>query len=359
MFEKPLIAIDVGSSSVKVIEMGGKGDSRKLLAMGLEVLPPSVIVDGEIRDKEGLEKILRELLKRLGLYKKNRRVALSLGGSGVLIKRAIVSPSADTDFSEQVFYEAQQSFQHDMDALYFRYQDMESKLVPKDQKAILMVGAKRDLVEQYLALVQGLDLKIGVIDCDVLCLANMFDFNYPIADAMVAVVNVGASSTQVFTMYNGEFLHTREFLMGGNDYTNKIMSSFNVDYDAAESLKVGAVVGGDQVQVGNIQAVMGEVNEMLSQEIATTLNFFREDETLPDALKQVRYIFLCGGGARSLGLDATIATNLQIPVQVISPFQRIDLKSSKLESNYIMSAGPIYGVCVGLGLRRFNDQAND
>lgn len=355
MFEKPLIAIDIGSSAIKVVELNGGGNAKKLQAMGLEVLPPSIVVDGEVRDKEGLEKILRELLKRLGLFKKNRRVGISLGGSGVLIKRTVLTPSNDTDFAEQVFYEAQQSFQHDMDALYFRYTDMDSKLVTKDKRAVLMVGAKRDTVEQYLSLVQNLDLKIGVIDCDILCLANMFDFNYPIADAYVAVVNVGATSTQVFTMYNGEFLQTREFPMGGNDYTNRIMGTLNVDAESAESLKVGAALGQDQARVASIQTIMSEVNEMIAQEINTTLNFFNDAEDVPPDFKKLKFLFLCGGGARSLGLDATIAANMQVPVQIVNPFQRINLKSSGIEMDYILASGAMYGVCVGLGLRQMND----
>jgi type IV pilus assembly protein PilM len=142
MFDKPMIAIDIGSSSVKVVELMGRGQ-RKLGCIGLEVFGTNAIADGEIKDPDVVADVVSDLLYRLKIKTKGRRAAVALGGSGILIKRAMIQPSNDTEFSEQVFYEAQQLFHHDMDDMYFRYQEIQTRQPVGDKKAVILVGAKR------------------------------------------------------------------------------------------------------------------------------------------------------------------------------------------------------------------------
>ena len=353
MLNKPLIAIDIGSSSVKLVELGG-GSKKKLRNMGLEMLPPAAVVDGEIKDVELVAATVRNLMARLKIVPKGRRTALSVGGSSVLIKRASIGTNSNEELGEQVFYEAQQLFQHDMEDMYFRYQELQTKIVVQGKKAILLVGAKREVVEQYIAMVRAVGMKAGVVDCDVLCVANMFDFNYPVADAMVASVNVGAAATQVVLTYNGEFMYTREFFLGGNEFTQRIAETLGVEIESAEALKVDVSLGRQPV-TGEVQKVINDVNEALILEIQATLNFFFQNETIPGGVKGISYIFLSGGGARSLGLDAAIAASLQVPVQIVNPFQRIDVRSAKYDMDYLLAQGPLYGIAVGLALRKFGD----
>ena len=140
---------------------------------------------------------ISELLAKLNLSIRWHRAAISIGGSSLLLKRIIMTPGNDSDLGEQVFYEAQQHFQDDLDDMYFRWQEIPSELVASGKKAILLVGAKQEAVEQHLAVVRSLGLRTAIIDCDVLCLANMFEYNYPVDKATVVVVNVGACTTQV------------------------------------------------------------------------------------------------------------------------------------------------------------------
>src|SRR4051812_21764950 len=117
MFGRPLIAIDIGSTAIKVVEMTGT-KQKKLRAIGLEVLPPGVVVDGVIQNQDTVVQVLKELLKKLKISPRGRRAALSLGGSSVMIKKvALMKKEDESDLGEQVFYEAEQQFQTDMDEL--------------------------------------------------------------------------------------------------------------------------------------------------------------------------------------------------------------------------------------------------
>ena len=73
IFSKPLIAMDIGSSSVKLVEVTGRGTSRKLIKLGLEMVPDGVVINGEIQDPDALVKTIKRLLKNLDVPMKGRR----------------------------------------------------------------------------------------------------------------------------------------------------------------------------------------------------------------------------------------------------------------------------------------------
>lgn len=350
MFKKPMISIDIGSSSIKIMELTG-GHKKKLKNMGLEVVPEGCIVDGEIKNQELTRDIIANLLKRLNIRTKGRKAAISVSGSGILIKRALFQPNNDLDFSEQVYQEAEQLFQHNMEDLYFRYHGLGTI---GTRNAVLLIGAKRGIIDQHCAVIRSLDLGVGVVDCDTLCIANMFDHNYPVADATVIIVNIGATSTQVILTHGGHFMFSREIYIGGNEYTAKIAQDMGVDLENAESLKVAAATG-DQSISENVTQIITEVNESLVLEIQRTLNFYLQNEEFVEGTGRPQFVFISGGGCRSPGLDAAIAAHLQLPVQVINPFQRVDVQSSGFDLDFLLSQGSIFGVSVGLGLRQVGD----
>lgn len=349
--EKPLIAIDVGSSSVKVCELDRSGS--KLKQLGVDLFRGQVVIDGEIKEPETVRDTINGVFKKMKLNPRGRRASIAIGGSGVLIKRALIQPEAGADLVDLASYEASQAFPYEMDDLYTRYAVL-GKAYHDGRVPMALVGARRSVVEQYITLIHSVGLKTGVVDCNALALANMFDHNYPVEGAMVVLVSVGCSTTQVVITYSGEFLYTREVAIGGKDYNHRIGEALGVDYDNAENLKLGASLG-DASDNEGLLAVLDEVNEMIAMEVQTTINFFFENEDFPPSMTKSGYVFVMGGSARVSGLDAVLAANLQMPVQIANPFQRIDTKSSPYEANYLLNQGTLYGASVGLALRRFQD----
>ena len=357
MFKQPLVAIDIGSSAIKVVESVG-GASKKLGAIGLEMLPNGAVVDGAIQDAEVVQNTLEELLKRLKILTPTtktlgRRVALSLGGSSVIVKRINVALSAETELDEQVYYEAEQHFQSDLSDIYFYHTKLGGDEAAQEVP-ILLAGARREVVEEYLAIVRGIGFRTGVIECDVLSATNMFEYNYGVLEGLAAVVNVGATLTQISLLYHGEYLFTREIPIGGNEYSNQIMDTLAVDYDNAETLKISAS-SGDANAPEELHTAITNVNEQIVGEVQTSLDFFYTSGILPPEAGGINALFLTGGGSRVLGLDAAFAANLQVPVNIVNPFQRVEINPSKFDMDYISMQGHLYGIAVGLSLRELND----
>ncbi len=353
MLNRPLVAIDIGSSAIKVVEMTGQ-KQKKLRAIGLELLPPGAVVDGVIQNQEVVENTLKDLLKKLKIRTSGRRAALSLSGSSVLVKKVNVA-AKNADLAEQVYYEAEQQFQADMAEIYFDFTELEPAAgAPGPDQPVLMVGAKREMVEQYIGVMRSVGLRTGVVECSAFSVSNMFEYNYGVVEGLTALVNIGAALTQVSLVAHGEYVYTRDIAIGGEEYSRRIMELLGVDRPNAENLKV-AVSQGDGSVPEELHKVLGEINEQLVHEIQVTIDYFFQSGDAAGREAGLTSIFLTGGGSRILGLDAALAAALQIPVQIVNPFQRVEVNPKKFQMDYILMQGHLYGVAVGLSLRAMGD----
>ena len=311
IWNKSLIGIDIGSSSVKICELSRSGKLLKKLC--IEQLPEPAIYDGEIRDPDLLRQLIIKQLKENNFKLKGKRAAIAVSGSGVMIKRCLLTPEDDSDIEEQAFYEAKQIFENDIDELLIRYTKI-GEATSDGRIPFLIIGARRDIVEQNVGLIKSIGLKTGVIDCSAIAIANSFEHNYPVSNQLIILINIGLSSTQIIVSYNGEFLYTREIPLGGMNYNASIMEKLGVDEDNSEVLKLSASHG-EQEHEGQILDALSQVNEKIASEVGTTLHFFLENEDYPENMTKQGQIFLTGGASRTSGLDSTIAATLEMPVQ--------------------------------------------
>jgi type IV pilus assembly protein PilM len=354
MFNRSLIAIDIGSSAVKVVELGGSAQQRKLKALGLELLPQGVVVDGAILDVDAVTGALRSLVRRLRLATVQRRAAIGLSGSGVFIKKVRILPTKDSTIEDQVVYEAEQQFQHDIADLCTDFYQMGPPLASGEVQ-MLLVGAKRDVVDQYLGIVNNLGLRTGVVDCQVFSIANMFEFNYGTVESIVGIVNVGASSCQLSLVSKGEYLYTRDIPIGGDEYTRRIMEIMNVDRENAEALKISAS-SMDAGTPAELSTIIQETNEQLVSEIQGTITYFFQSGEAPADAAGISHLFMTGGSSKVSGFDAALAATLQLPVQIVNPFHRIEVNPRLFPTEDVMAQSHIYGVAVGLAMRATGDR---
>lgn len=282
-----------------------------------------------------------------------RRAAISLGGNSVILKKIRLTRQKDANFEEQVFYEAEQHLQQDISELYFRYHEIKSLSNPEEAH-LLLVGARRETVEQRIALIRQTGMRIGVVDCDAFALSNMFEYDYGISDQLIGLVNIGAATTQISLIAGGENLFTREIPLAGASYTNRIAEELRVDLENAETLKITASMqeGSVPAQVVNL---IKEINAQLINEIKVTIGYYFQSGEAAANITEASYIFLCGGSARLYGLDTSLAAELKIPVQSANPFQKVNVNPKKFDNDYLLNQGHLYGIAVGLGLRRMGD----
>ena len=354
MFKSPLIALDIGSSSIKVVELSGTSN-RRLRSIGLEVLPSGAVVDGQIQNPEAVTKVLKSLLAKMKIRPFGRRAAIGLSGNSVLIKKVAITLQKQGDLAENVYYEAEQHFQIDMAEIYFDFTKIADPTNENPATTVLMVGAKRDIVESYLSVVRSLGMRTGVVDCNVFASANMLEYSYGVYDSINVLINIGSSVTQLIIVHQGQYIYTRDLLLGGDEYSRRIMELLSIDHDNAETLKVGSSMGDGNIPA-ELTRLIGEVNEQMVHEIQLAIDSFLQSGEAPPDLG-IGAVYLTGGSSRILGLDAALAAALQIPVQIVNPFQRIEVNPQKFQMDYISMQGHLFGVAVGLGIRTLSDNS--
>lgn len=346
-----LIAIDVGSRAIKVIDYSGTKD-RIISAIGQEPIPYQAMRDGTIVDFTTIQASLKDLLRRLRLSTRGRRAAISLGGSSVLIKKVFFPNGDDLELASLIENEAEQYLQYDLNDLYISWH-----LFPptkSEDRAALIVGARKSLVEQHIALVKAVGLKLGVIDCSVFCLSNIFEQNYGFIPKLSLLVSVGASATLVVFVCRGLHLYDREIPFGGEKYTALIMDQLSLSFDDAESLKAKLATD-NGTSATQVKEMIQNLHEQLASEIQTTIDYFLQNEDVHHEFEGVQQIYLSGGASFTYGLEKSLSSSLSIPIERLNPLKNISLKSS-VEGTLNKSQIPSFSIASGLALRQFEDQ---
>lgn len=348
-----LIALDIGSSSIKLCEFSG-GKSRRLENLGIEFLPPGIIQNGFIQDMRAVSQALQALKKKTKVSRW-KKIALSVGGNSVLTKKVTVDVQKDSTFEEQAYFVAEQAFQVDLTELYFDAQPFEGQNNKTGAVDAIVVGAKKELVDQHIAAIRNAGFDVGAVECEALSLANMFEYNYGVIEGLVALVNIGGSSCQVMILKNGQFVYSRDIQIGGEIYTRKICENLNLDYETAESLKI-SVSSESSNQAADVADLINHVNIALVAEIRSTIEYFLQGQENPSDQLGINHIFLIGGASRTLGLNQNLMTNLQIPVHALNPFQRVTFNARNHGVQNYLRHSESFAIAAGLALRQVNDR---
>jgi type IV pilus assembly protein PilM len=351
-FNSSLVAIDIGSSAVKMLELTGNAKRRRLKNFAIEPLPKGAVENGVFVDPVVITDVLKRLVKKMGV--KGRRTAVSISGNGTMIKRVVMNVGKDATLVEQVDFHASQAFQIDPAEMYYDYAEMGQAPGGGDAVEVLLVGARREIVEQYVTVIKDTGLLLGVVEAGALSLVNMFEVNYGVIDGLVALIAVGASTTSVIFIDRGRVLYDHELAIGGDAFTANIAQTMNMPWDAAESLKISAAMTQSDLPA-DVQRIFSETNATIAAEARQAFDFFSAS---PDAegAGPVKHAFLIGGGSRTLGIDAVLATTLGVPIHLANPFQNIELDERKFKLDIVMGLGPMFGVSIGLATRCKGDK---
>ncbi len=349
-----LIGVDIGSFAIKIAEVIQKGNDYILTTACYGELPPTTIVEGSIMNSAAVTDTLIELVAECGI--KVKQVATSVGGSSVIVKQITVPNMTPEELDEQITWEAEQHITFSVDEVNLAYHIIGESEVEPGKMDIILVAAKRDMISDYTTVLIEAGLTPVVIDIDAFAVMNVFEVNYPEErENVVALVNIGASFTNVNITRDGVPLVVRDFTIGSNSYTEEIQKNLGVSSDEAEKLKRGDTGSetGEEVISQEVVEIIDSVSEIIAGEIARTIDFYGVSH--PD--EKITKILLSGGGSLTPGLQRIIEEKTDLATHFLNPFKNIkvaeDLVSNKPE--IVQRYAPIMAVPVGLALRRRDD----
>ena len=349
---RQLVGLDIGSSTIKLVQLKESKGRFSLQNFGVKALEPEVIVDGTVMDEGRVVSAIQELFAENGV--KNKQVAISISGHAVIIKKISLPPMPDEELPGQVKLAAEQYIPFDINEVNIDFHVLPADSSEEEQgdMSVILVAAKRDKINELTELVKGAGLIPMVMDVDAFAIENMHAINYPMAqDEATALVNIGASVMNVNIIRGGASLFTRDIPLGGNRYTEAIQREMGMSYEEAEESKKKKRGRGEESGSGSLSDVVNGVNAEVASEIARTVDYFRTST----ANVELDRVLVCGGVANARGLIQQLADRMQIPVDVADPFGEIDVTRSDVDPDMLAELAPSAAVGVGLALRVVGD----
>ncbi len=344
---KALVGLDIGSSSVKAIELKPAGRALRVSAWGVEPIPPDNIVDGAVIDGASVADAIRRLLDRVS--PKAKDVAASLSGNAVIVKKIVLPVMTEEELNESIRWEAEQYIPFDIQDVNLDYQILDGN-AGRGNMDVLLVAAKKEKIADYTGVIAQAGRTPVVVDVDAFALQNAFEANYDIDPAVVtALMNIGASGITINILAGTTSVFTRDISIGGNAYTEAVQREFDLTYEQADQLKHGAAIDG--VTPDDVRPVLAAITENVLLEIQKTFDFYRATAS-SDRLDR---IMLSGGGARLSGLQAALQDRFGLPIEPLDPFRRVAFDEARLGMPK-SEAGPTSAVALGLALRRKGDR---
>ena len=188
--ENLIIGVDIGSHAVKVCQIQQAGDGYRLLAVGSAAIPPGAVEDGVLQDPDEVAAAIVELFKNLKI--KSKRVGISISGYSVIVKKINLEVMSDEELDDYISEEAEQYIPFDIDDVYLDYQVIRAGADEFDRSDVMLVAAKKDVIDDYLDMLQELKLLPVLVDVDGFALENIWETASESEDN-VALVDIGAS----------------------------------------------------------------------------------------------------------------------------------------------------------------------
>jgi type IV pilus assembly protein PilM len=381
---RPVVGLDIGSSCVKAIQLRRAGRSAvELEKFGIaEVNAGGPPLTGASA-REAKTEAIRSALRQAGISAK--QVISSVSGEPIIVRYIQLPDMPENELMEALKWEAEEYIPFDIQDV-----NLGSAILGKSADGskvnVLLVAAKKDLVNEHIETIQAANLKPLIVDVDSFAFLNCYEMNYqPNPSSITALINIGSTITNINVYHNGVSQFSRDVAIAGNSITAAIQNKLGKEWREAEQLKImeGAPMAAD---VGDVSDELdGEQSSLLDTIRGTVEKITGEeaDDNTPEAIaskvtrgtlnsllgevrrsiqfcenqadgKPIERVMLGGGGARMKNISEYFSAELRLPTEIMDPFKRISPRSS-VDGNTLEASKLFLGVGIGLALRKVID----
>jgi type IV pilus assembly protein PilM len=346
-----LAGLDIGSSCVKLAELTEGAKGIVLTRFAMMPLARGVVVDGAVAQKEALTIAIRELYKKSGCNRK--KVVTSVSGNSVIVKKASFAQMEQNELGALIHDEADKYLPFDdMSLVDYDFQIIGENPYNPSQMEVLIVAAKKEIVEGYMDAVSAAGLTPVIMDVDSFALETLYEGNYDIDENDIAVlVNIGASITNMNVVKGGMSIFTRDFTLGGDSITEAVAASIGVSFEEAEKAKVDGY-GDDPPSRELFRTGLISYADAICSEIERSIDYFRSTF----GQENINRVLLSGGGALTPGIAGELERRLGVDTGLLDPFKKIQPDKKAFEGGSPGTAGSLAVVSIGLALRKIGDK---
>jgi len=340
---RKVAGVDIGSSRIKLVELKDTPEGWTLQRFAQVALERGIIENGLIRDHDALVKKIKGLFKvsRYG----GRNVITALSGHVVMIKKAGFRRMEEEELRDFIIDEAGEYLPfNDIRDVNFDFHICRQRDNDPGQMEVIIAAAKKEITESYAYAIEKAGSRVTVMDVDSFALETAYEENYDFeADDIIALVNIGASITNINIVRDEESVFTRNIMSGGDSVTQALQKKLDVSFEEAEMIKLEGS-GGD----GDTGEKILDYFKPIFLETGRSFDYFSSTESG----LSISRILLSGGCAGIPGITDVMKDMFKCEVEIFNPFKNILYDKNAFSPSYIREAGPIAAVGVGLALRR-------
>ncbi|MBF0489199.1 MAG: type IV pilus assembly protein PilM [Candidatus Omnitrophica bacterium] len=325
---KTVIGFDIGTSSVKAVEIACGKDYFEVLNWALEPI-----------EGADAKEAIKRVVARMDI--KDQFPISSVSGKGTLIRYIDMPRMPIEELRKSFIYEIDKYFPFDPQAIYTDCYIINPQ--GKEKKAsVLVVAAKKELVDDRIKMFKEVGMELSYVTTNSIATANAFEklMKGSKSEGARAILDIGGSvSTLMILDRNNSPSFTRDIFLGGHDMSQQIANMLRVSLARAEELKV---IPGDKFNE-MVQACEDSIDN-LTAEIHLSLDYFTTERNSP-----VIELFLVGGGSSFAGIEGIFEKSLNIPVKIWNPLANLRLAPDVIQSD-IKKYSSQLGVAIGLAL---------
>ena len=337
-----VVGIDIGTHAIKICQLKRNDKAYAVVNLGSATLPEGAVDDGTLNDPDLVAEKIKELLSNLKIKKK--KVGFSISGYSVIVKKVNLQVMSEEELEEHIQAEAEQYIPFDIDDVYLDFQDLKTNRGDDERTDVMLVAAKKDIVDEYLEMFEGLDLTPVIVDVDGFALENTYEYNYP-KNENVALVDIGAAKMNINIISEGISVVARDIVVGSQQLTEQIESVFDVDFSTAEALKLGHIPADDKQS--EIETIFSSTCTQWVLEIKKAIDLYHANHQEAPLNRLV----LSGGGSKVSGLKEFLESETELPVELFNPFGNMSVNEKKIDPEYLKNVGPEMAIATGIAIR--------
>jgi type IV pilus assembly protein PilM len=346
--KKNIIGLDIGSRYLKMAQLNEGKEGSELALFSMLPIERDIIGDGVVLDKAKLVDSLKALMAQAGIKKAETVIGLS-GHSSVITKVIRVPLITEEELSLNIKYEAEQYIPFDIKDVNIDFEILGPDTDDEGMMDVMLVAVKKSVMSDYVDAVQQAGLSPTVVDIDSFALGNVYEANYGVPDKKnVALVNIGASKTNINILRKGQPVFMRDTAIGSNYHTEALERTLNISKDAAERVKLGEAVEG--ISPESAREIINGASDEIYAEIYRSFEYFRSSVGDED----INGIVLSGGATLIKGFAHLMSERLGISVEMADIFKKIKL--SEKDAPVVKDIAPLAAVVIGLAMRRAGDR---
>lgn len=342
----PLLGVDISSTAVKLLQLSRSGSRYRVEHFAVEPLPPNAVVEKNIVEVEAVGDAIRRALARSG--SKARDAAAAVAGSAVITK-SIPMPAelSEDDLEGQIEVEANQYIPYPIEEVSLDFEVIGPVKDNPEMVNVLLAASRTENVDMRVAALDLGGLTARVMDVEAFAMENAFaliaDQLAVGRDALVAMIDIGATMTTLIVLKNGRTVYAREQVFGGKQLTDEIMRRYGLSYEEAGLAKrQGGLPESYEAEA------LEPFKEAMTQQISRLLQFFFAGSEY----SKVDQVVLAGGCASIEGVAELVEEQLGVPCVVANPLAQMSL-ASRIPAQSLAEDAPALMIAAGLALRSF------